>query len=346
MNSTDPPPKAPLIIALLLPVLGILVPLILAEIAVRLFSPRSPARWNDRPQHYFIHENSTTLQDYPHSKEKEPDVFRVAVVGDSFTFAPYMQFDDAFPKRLERWLNLNAEQKKVEVINYGVPAYSTSHEAHVVKRAVEEKADIIIMQITLNDPEIKPYTPTELSRDKNRFGDLDLSRSSLRHSQLFSLIARRLHNRSTRTHYTKKFFDLFEKNNTWWNFTGSWKSITKYSKKHNVPLVAVVFPLFGFEVDDSYPFWPIHQKIDKMLTNLQIPHLDITERFRNIPVERLQVLPGQDFHPNEIAHRIAAEEIYSWLSREKIIPESLFAKLQYLERVGINLTGARYVETP
>ncbi|MFM1848172.1 MAG: hypothetical protein RL417_1646, partial [Pseudomonadota bacterium] len=131
---------------------GIAAALIVIEVLFRsLYQP--PIRWNDRPRAYFVPENAVVLTDRAYPAKKNPGTVRIAVVGDSFSFAPYMQFDDTFAKRLERWLNLNEKQPKVEVINYGVPRYSTSHEIAVVERALKEEADLIVLQITLNDPE-------------------------------------------------------------------------------------------------------------------------------------------------------------------------------------------------
>ena len=341
MNDISPPRSLSRTVIILAPLLvatfGVVVALVLFEIGFRLFSAKPPLAWDDRPSQYFIAENSPTFQDYPHAPQKPPGTYRIAVIGDSFTFAPYMQFDDAFPKRLERWLNLNNDQPHVEVINYGVPAYSTNHEVPVVERALKEQADLIIMEITLNDPEIKPYTPTELWRDKNRFGELELSSPLYRYWSSLAFVIKRIHNRETRRNYKKKFFDLFEKPDTWQNFKGSWERIAAFKNGSTVPIVAVVFPLFGYPIDDGYPFWPIHTKVRSLMDSLKIPLLDISEIYRNIPLERLQVMPGKDFHPNEIAHRMAAEALYKWLSVEKTIPDSIVPKKSFRERTGITL---------
>ncbi len=111
--------------------LGIVLALLLIEIIFRLLPAHSAPQWQDRPLAYFYPEGAQTLQDYNHTAKKPAGALRVAVVGDSFTFGPFMQFDDTFPKRMERWLNLNQNQPKVEVINYGVPRYSTYHEVPV-----------------------------------------------------------------------------------------------------------------------------------------------------------------------------------------------------------------------
>ncbi len=319
-------------------VFGIMLALLLIEVGFRLLHNAPPPNWRDRPNVYFVPEGAPTLQDVAHEVVKPAGTYRIAVVGDSFTFAPYMQFDDAFPKRLERWFNLNTTQPRVDVINYGVPAYSTNHEVPVVVRAVVEQADLIVVQITLNDPELKPYTPQQLLLEKNKFGALELPDTWIFrhwHSLVFALT--RLHNNETRRNYTKKFFDLFERKATWDNFRGSWEHIAHIGKKKGVPVVAVIFPLFGVPVDESYPFWPIDQKITKLLASLNVPALDVTEIYRGIPVERLQVLPGEDFHPNEIAHRMAAEAIYTWLVSNKIVPVEISAKVTVPARIGISL---------
>lgn len=328
------------ITSLVLSVASLVFTLVVVELGIRLFTSSRQISWNDRPKEYYISERSETFQDYPHSEVKPSNTYRVAVIGDSFTFAPYMQFDDAFPKRIERYLNLNNVPKKVEVINYGVPAYSTNHEVPVVKRALKEGADLILMQITFNDPELKPYTPTQLLRDKNKFGELELKGWIFDHWRTLSFVLTRIHNTETHKNYVKKFFDLFERPKTWRNFSKSWEEIAKSASDSNVPLVAVVFPLYGVPLNDQYPFAPIHQKVKTLLDSLQVRSLDLYDDFKGIPLDRLQVIVGQDFHPNEIGHRIAAESILRWFERDKIIPQEFLPVVKSNERIGIRKPGS------
>lgn len=322
-------------------IFGILIALMAIEIGFRLFSNSKPNQWSDRPKSYYIAENSKTFQDYSYETQKPANVFRIAVIGDSFTFAPYMQFDDAFPKKMERMLNLNHQDKKVEVINYGVPAYSTSHEVPVVEKAIQEGADFILMQITFNDPEIKPYTPQQLYREKNRFGELVLEGKIYHYWTSLAFVLKRLHNNETHKNYVQKFFNLFEKPKTWANFSNSWKKIAEASKRSNTPIAAVVFPLFGIPLDGAYPFHPIHVKVRDLLKELGIRGLDLFTVYQGIPLERLQVIVGQDFHPNEIGHRMAAEAIVEWLGKEKLIPVEYVPKVTSSERIGIRKPGEK-----
>lgn len=261
----------------------------------------------------------------------------MAVVGDSFSFAPYMQFDDAFPKKLERMLNLNAQDKKAEVINYGVPAYSTVHEVPKVKQAIKEQADIILLQITLNDPEIKGETPIGITV-YNRFGPPEygpVAKFLVKHSRLAGFVAQRLHNSKTQKEYRDYFIDLFENPRSWNSFKGAIEQIHAACRESNTPLAAVVFPLFGLPLDERYPFYGIHEKVNGLLSQLGVAHLDISEIYKGIPLERLQVLPGVDRHPNEIAHRMAAEKIYDWLVEQNKIPQDLQIRLRFRGRTKI-----------
>jgi len=312
---------------------GIAAALLLIEAAFRAFY-HPPVAWNDRPKTYFIPQNAVVLTDRSPSPAKKPGSIRIAVVGDSFSFGPYMQFDDTFAKRLERWLNLNESQPLVEVINYGVPRYSTSHEIAVVERALKEHADLVLLQITLNDPEIKPYRPTGLLVDE-KTGEIVVANKLFQYWRSLGYVVTRIENTQTHKDYVNYFFRLFDGKKTWKNFSDSLKAIAARCQKADVPLVAAVFPLFGHPVNPAYPFFPLHEKVGGALQSLNIPHLDLAEAYRYLPLERLQVIPVADRHPNEIGHRIAAEAMIPWLASTGLLPASIFPVRVVSDRIGI-----------
>ncbi len=316
--------------------LGLIVSLGLIEILFRI-AYRAPAKWNDRPFAYYKAEDSPTSQSYPYLKTKPENIFRIAVVGDSYTFAPYMQFTDAFPARLEQMLNLNKDVRQVEVINYGVPAYSTSHEVATVERALKEDADFVLLQITLNDPEIKPYRPVGIT-EFNRFGALQLGPRLgwlVSYWRSLGYVLNRLHNSKTHREYKQYFFELFENPKGFKKFKDSLVKIYKLCSDRKVGMGAVVFPLFGEPVDDNYPFTPLHKIVGETLGELGVVTLDLLPTYTGVPIDRLQVIPGGDRHPNEIAHRMAAESIYRWLISNKLIPEEFKIRNLYSDRTRI-----------
>ena len=323
------------LLIVLLPVFGIFLATLLVEGVVRIaeYFPSGYSRWSDRPVKYFQFESSATLQDYTyaalprHSSEEDAHsgVFRIAVIGDSFTFAPYMQFTDAFPKVLERMLNLNEGAPRVEVINYGVPAYSTSHEVDVARQAANEGADLIVLQITLNDPELKPLRPTGITQfgTWGPYAPTGWTKLLFSYWHTGSLVAQRLHNAGTKKAYIQYFLDLFNGHRTFQVFKDSVIRIHDIAQRRSIPMIGVIFPLFGTPLDQTYPFYSCHNKIAELLGGLKVPQLDLLSIYKGIPLERLQVIPGEDRHPNEIGHRMAAEAIYEYLEENSLIPDSV-----------------------
>jgi lysophospholipase L1-like esterase len=325
--------------------LGLLFSLLLIEGGYRLVNGMQAVQpsWSDRPSHYLNPRNSKTLQGNSYESQKPAGTYRIAVLGDSFTFAPFMQPDDAFPARLERFLRMSALTKKqeaaVEVINYGVPGYSTSHEVQEARKALAEGADFLLLQITLNDPQRKSYQPTGLT-GQNEFGPYEPShklKPILHHWKSLNYFLERIHNTNTHTRYVDYYYELFEKEASWKGFEGSIQKLAKIAKKQNKPLVAVVFPLFGVPLNDNYPFHPLHKKVQKCLEAAGIPYRDLFSLFEGIPLERLQVIPGADFHPNEIGHRLAAESIYEWFHELDDIPDKFLEAPQFLTRTDIRI---------
>ena len=293
-----------------------------------------PKEWSDRPKAYYVPADATTAQDRPYSPQKPDGVFRIAVVGDSFSFAPYMQFDDTFAKRLERMLNL--EKAKVEVINYGVPRYSTSHEIALAKKAIAEQADLIVLQICLNDPEIKPYRPTGLVGGVvDRFGGIEYKTGILSWWKTGAFIAKRFYNSDSRDKYVKYFFKLWEGEDTLKNFSDSYQAIKLAADSASKPIVAVLFPLVGLPTDENYPFKELHTIVRNLSEKFGVPLLDLLPAYTGIPIDRLQVIVGKDFHPNEIGPRIAAEEIYNFLLDKQLIPKQAVIQKTMPERISI-----------
>ena len=325
-------------IILLLPIFGLLAAAITIEIVFRLFSTtKIAARWSDRPKYYYRSHKSTSLQGNVYDAVKPKDTFRVAVVGDSISFGPHMQFDDTFPAKLGRMLNLDASTKKAEVINYGVPGYSTFRELNTVKAAINEGADLVILQITLNDPEIEPLNlkHEESAKRFGKFTPTPFEGALFKYWSSLGYLVERVHNMRSREAYRDYFFDLFKNPRTYGQFEDSIKKISAMTAANNIKLVAVVFPLFGFQLDESYPFEPIHKQIADLLGSINVPALDLYPTFKGIPLERLHVIPWQDLHGNEIAHRLAAESIFQWLYNIHEIPKEFEVPLLYVQRNGL-----------
>ncbi len=305
-------------ILILIPIGGILIALIALELLYRLVKNSAPpVLWSDRPIGYFLPDQATSLQDGP-TKPKERDTFRIAVVGDSFTFGPNMQFDDTFSKRLERFLNLNTSAKKVEVLNRGFSGFSTAQEVDVVKQALVDSADLIVLEITLNDGEAHL-----LSREEKKalFEASYLEWKFFKMWSSLEFVLSRLHNSQSHKAYIHYHSKFFKEPASFAIFDDAIGKIQKAAASLSVPVVAMVFPMFDFPFDESYPLADVHEIIAKSLASHGIKTLDLRGAYTHIPAARLQVIPGVDSHPNEIANRIAAERLLAFLANNKLVPE-------------------------
>jgi lysophospholipase L1-like esterase len=254
------------------------------------------------------------------------------VVGDSFTFGPNMQLVDTFPKKLEQLLNLNKGAPRVEVLNRGVCGASTVVEVENVRDALREQPDLLVLEITLNDAE-----PRVLSKQERE----ELFESRWLKWKIFTVwrslgfIAARFHNSQTVSRYIDYHSKFFKDPKTYEQFDVAIRRIVTQAKEANVPMVAMVFPLFDFPVNAKYPFAETHEIIARTLTAHGIGVVDLRRAFAEIPPERLQVIPGGDNHPNEIAHRIAAERLLAVIAERGLVPQAALPQRVFRVRTGM-----------
>lgn len=109
--------------------------------------------WNSTSNEYNVHVkyNSDGLRDLEYNKTKDNEVFRIAVVGDSFVAGEQVDLEETFPKQLEKLLN-SKSKKDFEVINFGVIGYDDDSEIVLLKEKVKQYTpDLIILTFFFND---------------------------------------------------------------------------------------------------------------------------------------------------------------------------------------------------
>jgi lysophospholipase L1-like esterase len=316
--------KVQLLFGTLIVAASLVVSLLIIELAIRFLIP-SPQikngkpvqqKFAERPKRFYIPTTANSLRGNTSAIQKPSDTFRISVVGDSFTFAPKMQYFDAFPFKLQTFLQGNPAAKKIEVRSYGTPGVSTKDEVTLVENALTAQSDLIVLEITLNDPQLEQFrkAPSAFSPDQATSPIKKL----LYRSALYRFIAQRLFNARSYQRYIDYHHDLFQNPVTRQKFEQSLQRIATITEAAHVPLVVVVLPLFDFPFQE-YPLHDIHQHISTFVRGLGVPFLDLLPRFLKTDHTRLQVVPSVDNHPNEIAHRIIAEELYEFLMKNNLL---------------------------
>ena len=97
--------------------------------------------------HAFVRINSVGMRDHEHPIAKPAGVYRIAVLGDSYTDATQIPLDSTYWARLPGLLT-SCGRPGVEVLNFGVAGYGTVQEWLMLHRASIYSPDLILLQIT------------------------------------------------------------------------------------------------------------------------------------------------------------------------------------------------------
>jgi hypothetical protein len=85
--------------------------------------------------------------------DKPRDVYRTLILGDSFTAGLHIAEEDSYPARLEASLNAkSAAGKRFEIINTGVPGYSTAQELALFREiGWRHQPDFVVLAVYLGN---------------------------------------------------------------------------------------------------------------------------------------------------------------------------------------------------
>jgi hypothetical protein len=104
-----------------------------------------------RDFHVTVRTNELGLRGEPAAPAKTAGTFRVLVVGDSFAFGFGVEDEESFPALLETRLDTRFE-RPVEVLNAGVPGWSTDHYLLFLRtRGFALEPDLVVLAIMEND---------------------------------------------------------------------------------------------------------------------------------------------------------------------------------------------------
>ena len=104
--------------------------------------------WNRREGEVYVKINSQGLRDREHAIEKPRNVYRIAVLGDSYAEALQVPIEETFwtllPQHLARCAF--APGKQIEAINFGVSGYGTAQELLTLRhRAWDYAPDLVLV---------------------------------------------------------------------------------------------------------------------------------------------------------------------------------------------------------
>jgi hypothetical protein len=310
-------------IALLL--FGVLAALVLGELLARAFGRvevgSSGYPFVDTRSRWSKPTNSRGYRDDEHAQAKPGGVRRLVCLGDSFAWGAGMEYDDAFPKRLERAL-ARRRGERWEAVNLALPGMNTVEQAAQLREeGLLYSPDVVVLGYVLNDAEDENSIEARRARDweERRRAKRARREGLLERSALYRLVRSRLEATLENRRRIASYHAMYAPDYSGWKAAQqALEDMSRACRERSVPFVVAIFPLFGNPLGGAYPFADLHGKVAQAATQAGARAVDLLPAYRGLRWELLTVNGPADEHPNEIAHRIAANEIIKAL--EEVLP--------------------------
>jgi lysophospholipase L1-like esterase len=130
---------------------------------LRQFWPTIPHSLEHNPV-WRVSINSLGFRGTEFNREKDPSVFRIVCLGDSWTFGANVDQQDSYPQRLSALLKQQYPQADFEVLNLGVFAYSSYQGLLLLKKEIGRlQPDILLIGFGMNDSSVAGYRDKDTS---------------------------------------------------------------------------------------------------------------------------------------------------------------------------------------
>jgi len=241
---------------------------------------------------------------------KREGVKRVVLFGDSFTEGQGVKEADTLARVLQRLLD-EAVPGRYEVRNCGRRGLDFPPLFDAFRASLEYEPDLVVYALVLNDAD----RPPEFQARQSYVNDWILDRENPadevpppRRLRLVDFVSDRVGAWRVGRATTRWYLDMWSDANPGWTRTRERiLEMDVQMRGRGGRLLVAPWPLLvGLESD--YPFRPAHEAIRRYCLEQRIPHHDLLPAFLGRKTPDLWVHPV-DHHPNEIAHRLAAESL-------------------------------------
>ena len=245
--------------------------------------------------------NSTGLRDKEYSLAKADDVFRVAVIGDSFVLADGITIEETFHSLLEERLNKEGGDITYQFINFGLSAYNLRQYLEVMKhKAQAYDPDLILVGFC---PRNDQYIPEEQT-----YRDVPRTYPFL---HLYSIQA--LIDISKRgTYYDDDIYYMEKELARNEPFSGKqsrymtqvFSEMNDFSEQNDIPIIVVYIDIFYNE--------KFADRLEEIVLKNDIYFVNASTPFKGQGYDEYIIYPI-DSHPNGKAHQLMADVIYDYL---------------------------------
>jgi len=259
--------------------------------------PNADALFNLIP----LRTNAQGLRERDLPPAKPADTFRIAVVGDSFTFGQGVPAEQTWPRVLERLIQKTDPPRRVECLNFGVPGYCLRQYLAVLNHKIlPYQPDLILIGFTANDhihpPDRYFREPVQISAPPRPFFRLFLF-SGIKQIPLYQKLT-----------HPRLSTGLSGENRRY--LAGLFEQLHQFQAQSQIPLVAVYLARPG-----GRPDFFVHS----LARDHHLKYLDTTPSFAGQPPRQYHIYLT-DNHPNAPAHQRYAQSLLPFLRQHHLLP--------------------------
>jgi len=239
---------------------------------------------------------------------KDPQRYRIAVIGDSFTWGQGIEAAERFSNLLEGSLG-----PRYEVLNFGVPGHDMPQHLEVLEQVLPLKPDFVLLQLYIND-----FETTQMRRPRPHPLISDsAARGWGRSSVLYDMVNSHWVQIQEATGLAESYVHYLDRNlrdpnapNAQIAF-GMLRQFIARAKAAGVPCGLVLFPMTDAMGPNGsgYPVGFMHDRVRAIGADAHVPCLDLLPAFSSYKDPKTLWVSPFDAHPNAIANRRAAMEM-------------------------------------
>jgi len=267
--------------------------------------------------------NSMGLRDDEFPMEKQPGELRVITMGDSCTFGDGVANWETYANVLEDMLSKNIPGKSVQVINAGVPGYTSYQVRQYLERELLKfKPDLVVIYVGFNDnvPAANGITDAERGEVGAVVWEAQKLLNALRSYQVVKYLVMRAKQRlfpgvnpeaQNPEGVEHQIFRVpFE------DFVKNLVAIKRFGDSKGFKTLIMTLP-------HEFPYEPERNGyIRQAAQEGGIPLLDLFKIMKEYQAAGEDLFTPDGGHPNELGHRRIAENIYRRMVQMDLAPES------------------------
>jgi len=239
---------------------------------------------------------------------KDPSRYRIAVIGDSFTWGQGIEARERFSNLIEAQLG-----PRYEVLNFGIPGHDMPQHLEVLEQVLPLAPDFVLLQLYINDfetaamrrPKPHPLISEAAARGWGRSSVLyDMANGHWVQLQEATGLT------ESYVHYLQRSLADPNAPNAQLAF-GMLRQFVEHAKGAGVGVGLVLFPMTDAmgPYGAGYPVGFIHDRVRQIAADERIPFLDLLPAFSSYKDPTSLWVSPFDAHPNVVANARAAQEI-------------------------------------